>query len=216
MKRHSIQDPEKYRHLEVDQDFADSQEIERTRPESFLYQSGYLTIESWEGQTLTLDYPNREVLDSISRMYLEDVYHVEGYTSLGTKLWRALAGGDLDEAVRLYNAALASIPYEDFTKQEESLYRSLFLMLLRGAGITAHGEVHTSKGRSDVLILFKDRAVVLEFKLARQPPEIDRLRREGMRQIEERGYARGCEGEGREVTAAVLVIDGEKREALLP
>ena len=227
MKRHAIQDPEAYRHLEVDQDFADSQEIERARPESFLYQSGYLTIERWEGQTLTLDYPNREVLDSISRMYLEDVYHVKGYTSLGADLWRALEGGNLSEAVRIYNVALASIPYEDFTRQDESLYRSLFLMLLRGAGVTAHGEIHTKLGRSDVVAFFPNRVVVLEFKLARKPSEIARLRREGMKQIEEKGYARpytltgtgtlagASDGEGRKITAAVVVIDGERRAALL-
>ena len=215
MKRHSIQDPEAYRHLEVDQDFADSQEIERARPESFLYQSGYLTIESWEGQALTLDYPNREVLDSISRMYLEQVYHVEGYTALGSQLWRALRAGDMDEAVRLFNAALAGIPYEDFAKASESLYRSLFLMLLRGAGVTAHGEVHTSKGRSDVLALFPDRAVVLEFKLARQPSEVEGLREEGMKQIEAKGYAAPFDAERRAVTSAVIVVDGEKRQAAL-
>ena len=210
MRRHAIQDPEAYRHLEVDQDFADSQEIERARPESFLYQSGYLTIERWEGQALTLDYPNREVLDSISRMYLELVYHVEGYTALGSRLWRALRDGDMEETVRLYNAALAGIPYEDFAKEDESLYRSLFLMLLRGAGVNAFGEVHTNKGRSDVLVLFPDRAVVLEFKLARRPSEIERLREEGMRQIEEKGYAAPYAGQ-RAVTRAVLVIDGTKR-----
>ena len=214
MRRHAIQDPEAYRHLEVDQDFADSQEIERARPESFLYQSGYLTIERWEGQALTLDYPNREVLDSISRMYLELVYHVEGYTALGSRLWRALRDGDMEETVRLYNAALAGIPYEDFAKEDESLYRSLFLMLLRGAGVNAFGEVHTNKGRSDVLVLFPDRAVVLEFKLARRPSEIERLREEGMRQIEEKGYAAPYAGQ-RAVTSAVIVVDGTRRQAVL-
>ena len=71
MKRHVIQNPEEYRHLEVPEDFADAQEIEQARPESFLFQSGYLTIEKREEQSLTLDYPNREVLDSLSRIYLE-------------------------------------------------------------------------------------------------------------------------------------------------
>lgn len=37
MKEHAIQDPDEYRHLEVPDDFADSHEIERATPESFLY-----------------------------------------------------------------------------------------------------------------------------------------------------------------------------------
>ncbi len=214
MKRHDIRDPEAYRHLTVSAGFAESQEIERARPESFLYQAGYLTIEKWVEDSITLDYPNREVLDSISRMYLEHVYHVESYSSIGSDLWRALSGGDVAEAVRLYNTALASIPYQDFIKRDESLYRSLFLMLLRGAGITAHGEVPTNRGRSDVLVLFPHRVIVLEFKLALSESEIDRLRLEGQKQMEEKGYTRPYDAERRAVTAGVVVIDAEKRRAV--
>ena len=213
LRSHGIDDPEVYRHKSVPVDFADSQEIERAKPESFLFQSGYLTIESAEEQELTLDYPNREVLDSISRLYLDNVYRVEGFTALGSNLWRALKDGDIEGVVRLYNTALAGIPYQDFTQQNESLYRSLFLMLLRGAGVTAQGEVPTNRGRSDVLVLFPSRVVVLEFKLARSAGEIARLRAEGRKQIEEKGYSKPHDGEGRAVTTAVIVIDAEKHEA---
>ena len=215
LRSHGIDDPEVYRHKSVPADFADSQEIERAKPESFLFQSGYLTIESAEEQELTLDYPNREVLNSISRLYLDNVYRVEGFTALGSNLWRALRDGDIEGAVRLYNTALAGIPYQDFTQQNESLYRSLFLMLLRGAGVTAQGEVPTNRGRSDVLVLFPSRAVVLEFKLARSAGEIARLRDEGRKQIEEKGYSKPLDGEGRAVTSAVIVVDAKKHEALV-
>ena len=215
LRSHGIDDPEVYRHKSVPADFADSQEIERARSESFLFQSGYLTIESAEEQELTLDYPNREVLNSISRLYLDNVYRVEGFTPLGSNLWRALKDGDIEGAVRLYNTALAGIPYQDFTRRNESLYRSLFLMLLRGAGITAHGEVPTNRGRSDVLVLFPNRAVVLEFKLARSAGEVARLRDEGRKQIEEKGYAKPYDGEGRAMTSAVIVVDAKKHTALV-
>jgi hypothetical protein len=215
MKRHVIQNPEEYRHLEVPEDFADAQEIERARPESFLFQSGYLTIEKREEQSLTLDYPNREVLDSLSRMYLDHVYQVEGYTPLGSQLWKALKNGDIAEVMRLYNIALSGIPYQDFAKPlTEFFYRALFLMLLRGAGVTAGGEIPTSLGRSDVVALFAERVVVLEFKLARSSGSIDRLRAEGLRQIAERGYARPFDETGRAVTAAVIVVNAETRRAV--
>ena len=215
MKRHDILDPEAYRHLVVKESFANSQEIERARPESFLYQAGYLTIEKWEEQSLTLDYPNREVLDSIAGMYLEHVYNVERYDSIGSDLWHALSEGDVSRGVQLYNTALASIPYHDLARRDESLYRSLFLMLLRGAGITAHGEIPSNRGRSDVLVLFPHRVVVLEFKLARSAGEIDGLRTEGQRQIEEKGYAKPFDADQRAVTSAVVIIDAAKREATL-
>ena len=215
MRQHGVNEPETYRHIRVTADFVGSQEIERARPESFLYQSGYLTVESKEEQQLTLDYPNREVLNSISRMYLENVYRVEDYAPIGTDLWRALKTGDITEAVRLYNTALAGIPYEDFKRQEEALYKAVFIALLRGAGVEVFGEVQTSRGRPDVLVLFKNRIVVLEFKLARRESEIHRLRREGLNQIEESGYTAPFDNDRRPVTSAVIVINGEKHEATL-
>ena len=95
MKEHQISDPEEYRHIEVSSDFADTHEIEYATPESFLYQSDYLTIEKSEGDTLTLDYPNEEVRKSLIRMYLDEIYHVRRYITLGTKLWEALSSGDM-------------------------------------------------------------------------------------------------------------------------
>ncbi|MBR1671473.1 MAG: AAA family ATPase [Fretibacterium sp.] len=215
MKRHGIQDPEEYHDVVVELDFADSQEIERANPVSFLYQAGYLTVRRQEEEQYILDYPNREVRNSISRMYLEHVYHVPGYVPLGSDIWRSLKVGDMARVVELYNAALSGIPYEDYTGQGESWYRSLFLMLLRGAGVTANGEVHSNRGRSDVQVSFPGQAIILEFKYARTSGALDNRRAEGERQIEEKNYARPYDAEGRRVTGAVIVIDGEKRAAVL-
>ena len=216
MKRHSIQDPEAYRHIKVNRSFANSQEIERAKSESFLYQAGYLTIEAkLSKQVLKLDYPNQEVENALVRMYLEQIYHVEGYITLGAQLWEALRNIAIDELVRVYNMALAGIPYDDFPNPNEALYRSLFLMLLRGAGVEAYGEVHTNMGRSDVLIRFREHAIILEFKFARESSDIDKLRKEGMKQIEEKRCAEPFEIGQRTVTATVIVIDGINRKAVL-
>ena len=212
MKDHQIQEPEEYRHVRVRSDFTSSQEIERADPKSFLYQSGYLTIEEKEGNILTLDYPNREVLDSLSGMYLELVYRMENFVSLGAEIWRALEKGDILEVVRLYNIALSEIPYDDYSRnRNEYWYRSMFVMLLRGAGIIVYAEVHTYQGRSDVVIQFTNHIVVLEFKFASRSSEVREKRLEGERQIRERGYSKGYGVEGHNVTPAVLVADDEKK-----
>ena len=88
-------------------------------------------------------------------------------------------------------------------------------MLLRGASITANGEVPTNLGRSDVLIQFPKRVVVLEFKFAKNGTGIKRLRQEGQKQIEKKGYAKPYDAENREITTSVIVINGKKREAVL-
>ena len=88
-------------------------------------------------------------------------------------------------------------------------------MLLRGAGVTANGEVHTNKGRSDVVVQFPGQVIVLEFKYARESSRVNGARREGEQQIAEKNYTRPYEAENCEVTADVIIIDGEKREAVL-
>ena len=214
MKEHQILDPEEYRHIVINSnDFISAQEIEQADAASFLYQSGYLTIEKKEELLLTLDYPNREVRNSLSSMYLKLVYRVEGYALLGNQIWKALREGDIPEIVRLYNIALAGVAYEDYGKNvNEFWYRSMFVMLLRGAGIISYSEPHTSKGRADVVIQFKNLTVVIEFKLSKTSAGVEEMKRLGAQQIVERGYAESYGGDRREIITAVLVADAEKRE----
>ena len=215
MKEHQISDPEEYRHIEVSSDFADTHEIEHSTPESFLYQSGYLTIEKSQGDTLTLDYPNEEVRKSLVRMYLDEIYHVRRYISLGNQLWEALTNGDIAQAVELYNTAIAGVPYDDFPNRNEYWYRSLFIMLLKGAGIVSYAEVHTFRGRSDLLLHFNNLTIMLEFKFAQKSSLVPKMRAEGIQQINDREYAKSYASGGRKVITAVLVADDEKRQLVI-
>ena len=216
MQEHQIKDPEEYRHIVVNgNDFISVQEIEQADAASLLYQSGYLTIEKKEEQLLTLDYPNKEVLNSLSSMYLKLIYRVNGYALLGNEIWKALRQGNIPEIVRLYNIAVAGIAYDDFTKnRNEFWYRSMFVMLLRGAGIISYSEPHTSKGRADVILIFKDIVVVLEFKFAKSSSDVARLKAEGVEQLQDREYTKGYELDGRRIISAVLVADDERRRVV--
>ena len=192
MKEHHIRNPEEYRHIVVNGNDFISIQIEQADAASLLYQSGYLTIEKKEEQLLTLDYPNKEVMNSLSSMYLKLIYRVEGYALLGNEIWKALRQGDIPEIVRLYNTAIAGIPYEDYAKnRNEFWYRSLFIMLLRGAGIISYSEPHTSKGRADIVLQFQNLVVVLEFKFAKDSNEVEeKKKREGFEQLQDISYAK--------------------------
>ena len=171
---------------------------------------------SEEGQLLTLDYPNKEVLNSLSSMYLRLVYRVKNYAGLGYEIWQALKVGDISRIVELYNTALASIPYDDFAKnRNEYWYRSMFMMLLRGVGIITYAEIHTHMGRSDVLVQFKDSVVVFEFKYAAKSSEVEAKKAEGVAQLQGREYTKGYGADGHKVISAVLVADDEKRQVIL-
>ncbi len=221
-RKHKITNIDKFRHIEVEADFADEHEIERATSESFLYQAGYLTIEKWEAKNdkeiLTLDYPNLEVLSSISRLYLRDIYQIENYAPLGNSLWesiKTLQDCNFEKIVTIFNSVLEKIPYNDFSKnQNEFWYRSLFVVLLRGgAGITSFQESYSKDGRSDLVIPFDDKIIIIEFKFANNLKEVDKKRAEAQEQLKR--YAESYKNEGKKVITAVFVADNEKRQIVL-
>ena len=112
--------------------------------------------------------------------------------------------------LELFNTALAAVPYDDFPKRDEFWYRSLFLMLLRGAGIISYAEVHTFKGRADLVIQFNDLVVVLEFKFAAKA--VEKVKAEGLNQLKNREYSKSYNTEGHKVVEAVLVADDQERK----
>ena len=222
LKTHQINNFEQFRHLEVPSDFADEHEIEKSTPESFLFQAGYLTIEKWESkgeyEILTLDYPNEEVKQSMSRLFLKDIYKIDRYIPLGDNLWKAIKAlneGNIENIVEMFNNALGKIPYSDFPKnQNEYWYRSLFVMLLRGgAGVTSFQESYTSEGRSDLIIPFDDKIIIIEFKFAKSSKGVPKARTEGEEQVKQ--YAKTYENERKKVITVVLIADNRKRKVVL-
>ena len=222
---HRIKNPDKYEEMTVAENFADKREIESASVESFLYQAGYLTIKKWLRNELVLGYPNEEVRSSLADMYLDDIYRIEGYITLGNEIWKALEDDNTENLIKSFNLAIAGLPYDDFKDRSEFWYRSMFVMLLRGAGVIYYAEVHTYKGRPDVVIVFKNKVVVIEFKLAINSSEVDKKRREGLEQILSRDYSSAYlntssfinEGEKKQkkVINLVLVADDEKRQLIL-
>ena len=81
LQNHRIKNPDKYEEITVPKKFADKREIESASVESFLFQAGYLTIKKKLLNEFVLGYPNEEVRSSLADMYLDDVYHIEGYTT---------------------------------------------------------------------------------------------------------------------------------------
>ncbi|MBR3663921.1 MAG: AAA family ATPase [Desulfovibrio sp.] len=217
-KDHHVESPEKYHRIKVKPSMLAPREIENANPESFLYQAGYLTIVERTDNYVILDYPNQEVLGAISEMYLTSIYQIENFVDRGKSLWQALRQCDWETVLRIYNAAIASLPYHDFFEDHqrslrgESFYRSLFLMLLRACGIQAHGEMPTCRGRSDVVIENAKYIIVIEFKLAHRARDIPQKRREGEQQIQSSGYLEAYAHVSIPVHSAVFIIDEEKRQ----
>ena len=225
LKKHEVKKPDLYRNKEVAINFTDTREIETASVESFLFQTGYLTIKEKDDFLITLDYPNEEVRSSMAGLYLENMYNIEEYATLGNRIWKALKVGNIENVVELFNQALKPIPYDDFSENKEKniknseaergeyWYRSLFMMLLNATGLTAYPEPHDFQGRSDVLIQFDNYIIIIEFKFAKTSSEVESKRKTGAEQVSQ--YAETYANSNKKIITAVFVADDEKRQIIL-
>ncbi|MDR1874903.1 MAG: ATP-binding protein [Synergistaceae bacterium] len=214
---------DEFRGVGVSRDFAASPgAIENADAKSFLYQSGYLTLRPGVINDYSLDYPNHEVLASMSRLLTENILGSrEEAESAAQRVKQCLYEGSVDGFVGMLNRLLAAIPYDDYERAArktieyrgyrmdagEWLYRSTLLSYLIGMGLDVEAEPHTSGGRADMRIKFKGRVWIIELKVARGEAGAKKSADEAMEQISSKGYAERYEG-------AILLscaIDDERR-----
>ncbi|MDR3013538.1 MAG: ATP-binding protein [Chitinispirillales bacterium] len=214
---------EQFRNMRVTIDFAFSPgEIENSPPESFFYQAGYLTLRDGGENFYLLDYPNNEVLESMSELvYKNMINHGGDFVDLRTPLLDALCDHDCELLIETFNRLLAGIPYDDYanaakqglrrSKQKtttlEWLYRSTILAFLRGCGVLTFGEMHGSHGRSDLLVIFNGIPWIIEIKITRDN-DCAAKAQEAMAQINGRQY----DGPYANAKKLAIAIDEEKRE----
>jgi hypothetical protein len=216
---------EQFRGYPVSRDFVRNPgEMDSTPPEGFLYQGGFLTLREGITDDFALDYPNKEVLNAMSRLvtqkYLED--RDESWTCCRSDLLRALFSADCALLVSVLNRLLASIPYSDFASAarqsiannayrlttQEWLYRSSILAFFQGCGVIAFGELQSGKGRSDIVLTHKGHTWIVELKVACEGESPAAKAEEACRQIAEKGYSKPYT----EATCVGMAIDDGARQ----
>jgi hypothetical protein len=208
---------EQFRNLPVMEDFARSPgDVDTTPPEGFLYQTGYLTLRSGDYNDLYFDYPNTEVLNSMSRLLTYNLFG-DDTNKYQNDLRKALMHGDVTKFIKVLNVLLSSIPYDDYKKAAEDntcdlqpqewMYRSSIFAFLRGANINVIAEMHTNKGRSDIVIFHKGKTWVIEIKVAYEGQKAETKAKEAMQQIIDNNYAEPFD----DAICIGLAIDDEKR-----
>ena len=168
-------------------------DVDDIATEALLFQTGYLTITDEEdlgGEPVyRLDYPNREVRQSLNRSLLR--YLVRDATrqrANSTRLYRLLEANDFEGLKTLFHAFFASIPYEWYTNNDvaryEGYYASVFYSYFAALGLNITVEDSSSHGRVDMAVHFNDNVYLFEFKVVE-------LASDGaaMAQLREKGYA---------------------------
>ena len=135
-----------------------------------LYQSGYFTIKDYNklAELYTLDIPNGEIRIGLMRSLLPGyLAHntLKGNTTIA-RMYLAIAGGDMDGALRLLQEFLSTVPYCDNTNYEGH-YQQLFYIIFSLFGMYVDVEVRTPKGRVDVVMRVAGKLYVIELRLGR-------------------------------------------------
>ena len=157
-------------------------------PIPLLFQSGYLTIKGTEYDMETvyrLGFPNEEVERAFLRAlipYYINTRQIDGGFRV-SRFIEALDEGETDEFMMLLKALLAGVPYGNSRKRiPEERLRDVMFILCRLIGMTVHCEIHTNRGRIDMVVETKRYVYVMEFKVDQSPEK-------ALAQINDKGYA---------------------------
>ena len=114
----------------------------------------------------TLDIPNKEVRMGLMKSLLPNYLHqytADGLTTVAL-LFEAIAGERMDDALRLLQTFLSTIPQCDNTDYEGH-YQSLLYTIFSLLGMYVDVEVRTPKGRVDMVMRTPTTLYVVELKL---------------------------------------------------
>lgn len=135
-----------------------------------LYQSGYVTIKEYDPETriYTLDIPNKEIkvglFDNLLPNYVDGVSAERGNVAIA-KMALLIAKRNMDGALHLLQDFLGTVPYCNVTNYEGHYQQMLFIIFTLLTNYLVDVEVHTPRGRVDIVLLTKTDLYVVELKL---------------------------------------------------
>ena len=157
--------------LEADASDFDAPTETMTTITPLLYQSGYITIKSYDKTygSYTLGIPNREVRIGLTKALIP--YYVTPNT-LATNntvrnMARALDKENLDLALQHLQTFLGTVPYCDNTNYEGHYQQMLFVIFTLLSAYMVDVEVRTPKGRVDMVLRTATHLYLFELKLGR-------------------------------------------------
>jgi hypothetical protein len=191
-------------------------------PALYLFQTGYLTIkEQVNDTTYLLDYPNEEVLASISRLIANNFFSsLKTAEKSFSNVVKALKACDIVAIITEFNIVIDSCGYDtnaELAKAKglkfEFFYRDMLVIFLYGTyEVDVWREVLGSRGRSDLLLKYGGKTFIFEVKVAYTENQIAKKLDEAVMQIKERKYANLQFFTTNIVDAVAIVIDHEKKK----
>ena len=171
---------------EINSDLLGSLDSLVTNPLPLMYQSGYLTIKSYDPQcdNYLLGFPNGEVERGFVKFLFynyapirpeQSASFIKGFV---TEVWDGQPGAFMNRLETFF----ADQNYQ-VVGDAELYFHNVVYVVLKMVGFYVDVERHTSDGRMDMVVQTKDYIYIFEFK-------IDKSADEALAQIEEKQYAK--------------------------
>ncbi len=171
---------------EVSSDLLGSVDSMRVNPLPVIYQTGYLTIKSFDREfnTYRLGFPNEEVERGFVRFLLPFYSNARLESTLFSvsRFVGEVRKGQPDAFMTRLSSMMADTDYR-IVGDSELYFQNFLFLFFRLLGLYVEVEHTTSDGRTDMVVRTSDYIYLFEFKL-------DRSADEALAQIEDRGYAR--------------------------
>ena len=173
-----------------------------------LYQSGYVTIKDYDKDTqlYTLDIPNKEIrvglFNSLLPNYVNGTQAQQGGVTI-TKMASLIRRRDMDGALQLLQDYFETLPYCNVTNYEGHYQQMLYIIFTLLTGFVVDVEVHTPKGRVNMVLLTNTDLYLLELKL-------NKSAQAAMRQINLKNYHRRFALSGKPITKVGINFDSTK------
>lgn len=182
-------------------------QADANNPVPMIYQSGYLTIKDYNEESLlyTLGYPNEEVrygfLSFMMPYYTalpksETAFYIHEFIE-------ELRACKVDAFMMRLRAFFADIPYE-LNDQTERHYQLVFYLIAKRMGQFTEAEVHSARGRSDMVVKTDRYIYVFEFKL-------NGSAKKALAQIDDQDYLIPYTADGRELIKVGANFSKKKR-----
>ena len=170
-----------------------------------LYQSGYLTIKDHDEMSdlYTLDLPNKEIkaglFESLLPNYIEGMYAQNSNVTIA-RMSVLIRQKDMDAALHLLQDFLGTVPYCNVTNYEGHYQQTLFIIFSLLTEYVVDVEVHTPKGRVDIVLLTQTDLYLIELKL-------NQSAQAAMQQINLKNYRQRFTLSGKPITKVGINFD---------
>ncbi len=193
--------------VEADESEFDAPTENMTTIMPLLYQSGYITIKDYnrDYNFYTLDVPNKEVKVGLTKALIPSYVtrNTLATTTTARRIAQALDKQDMDSALHLLQDFLGTVPYCNVTNYEGHYQQMLFVIFSLLTDYLVDVEVHTPKGRVDIVLLTKTDLYIIELKLNKNAQA-------AMQQINLKNYARRFALSGKPITKVGINFDSTK------